>query len=133
MATLLEAISKVKVGIWQFIRLVFSANRDYPFHDYKYLADGSEPAWYIVGSANVDARGDHSKLFVSKSTLIIVTQDTVVRFNNTRNVAQTLRAANSPYEFYGNIWAVNVTDIGEGGAVYMYFEGVLPEEARAPE
>ena len=132
MSTLLEAISKVKVGVWQFIRLVLSANRDYPYHDYHYANSQTTNPFYIVGSNQIDAHGAQHKLFVSKSTLIFSTEATHVHFNDSRNVAVAI-LANTWYTFYSNIAAVYFPIPGADKALYLYFEGVLPEEARSPE
>lgn len=108
------------------------SNRDYPFHDYHLFEDGAEPTSYVVGKDNQEAPGDHNKPFVSKSTLLIATATTTVRFNHGSNVLMTL-IANIPYTFESNIRQLFVVDIGADGALYAYFEGVLPDEARRPE
>jgi len=37
MSSLLESLAKVKIGVWQFWRIVANRNRDYPFHDYQMI------------------------------------------------------------------------------------------------
>lgn len=132
MSTLLEAISKVKVGVWQFIRLIFTANRDYPYHDYHHADPQSAIGFYVVGANQIEAHGSQHKLFVSKSTLILSTEDTHVHFNDSRNVAVAI-LANTWYTFVSNIAAVYFPIPGDDKDLYLYFEGVLPEEARDPE
>ena len=107
-------------------------NHDYPYHDYKLFEDTDEPVTYPVGTDNRVGRGDQHKLFVSKSTLLIATATTTVRFNSTENVTITL-IANIPYTFYSNIHQLYVVAIGAQGVLYAYFEGVLPEDAGRPE
>ena len=132
MSTLLELISKVKVGVWQFWRAVFSANHDYPYHDYHYANSQTTNPFYIVGSNQIDAHGAQHKLFVSKSTLIFSTETTHVHFNDSRNVPQNI-LANTWYTFFSNIAAVYFPIPGADKDLYLSFEGVLPEEARSPE
>jgi hypothetical protein len=66
---------------------------------------------------------------------------TIIRFNDSRNVPMILNlklllADDSPAyyetEFHTNIAAVYY-EVGAGHALWMYFEGVLPEEARDAE
>jgi hypothetical protein len=132
LSTLLDAISKVRVGIWQFVRLVLSANREYPYNDYHHVTNQSENMFYIVGSNQIDAHGAQHKLFVSKSTLVYSTEDTHVHFNDSRNVADVILAL-TWYEFKHNIAAVYFPIPSSDNDLYLYFEGVLPEEARSPE
>jgi hypothetical protein len=107
-------------------------NHDFPYHDYKSFDDGDEPVLYQVGKSNQLGRGDQHKLFTSKSTLLIATATTTVRFNSTENVTITL-IADVPYTFYSNIHTLYVVTIGTDGVLYAYFEGVHPKEARRPE
>lgn len=107
-------------------------NHDFPYHDYKLFEDADEPTVYQVGTDNQTGRGTQHKKFVSKSTLLIATATTTIRFNSAENVLSTL-IANVPYTFYSNIYALHVVAIGAGGALYAYFEGVLPEDAGRPE
>lgn len=132
MSTLLDAISKVRVGIWQFVRLVLSANREYPYHDYHRATEQTVNPFYIVGSNQIDAHGAQHKLFVSKSTLVYSTADTHVHFNDSRNVAVGILAL-TWYEFKHNIAAVYFPIPDTDEELRLYFEGVLPEEARSPE
>jgi hypothetical protein len=132
LSTLLDAISKVRVGIWQFVRLVLSANRDYPYHDHHVASSQTTNPFYIVGSNQIDAHGAQHKLFVSKSTLVFSNVDTHVHFNDSRNVAVAILAA-TWYTFYSDIAAVYFPIPDEDEVLLLYFEGVLPEEARSPE
>lgn len=132
MSTMLELLGRVKVGIWQFWRLVGSMNREYPYHDTHMVTSQSTVLIYIVGDNQIGAHGTQRKLFVSKSTLIMCTEDTHVHFNSPNNVAIPI-LANTWYEFKSNIEAVYCTAIGADKGLYLYFEGVLPEEARSPE
>lgn len=108
------------------------ANRDYPYHDYESIDDGSEPVAYQVGKNNRDAHGSQMKLFTSKSTLIFSDVACTIRLNSTENVTIAINA-NTWYEFLSDIYMVYVVTIGTGGTLQMYFEGVLPEETRTPE
>jgi hypothetical protein len=132
LSTLLDAISKVRVGIWQFVRLVLSANRELPYHDYHVASSQTTNPFYIVGSNQINAHGAQHKLFVSKSTLVYSTEDTHVHFNDSRNVAVAILAL-TWYEFKSNIAAVYFPIPGSDQGLLLYFEGVLPEEARSPE
>jgi hypothetical protein len=125
-------MAKVKIGVWQFWRLVGSMNREYPYHDYHVVSNQSTLMFYVVGSNQQAAHGAQHKLFASKSTLIMSTEDTHVHFNNTNNVAVGI-LANTWYEFKSNIMAVYFPIPASGKYLYLYFEGVLPEEARDPE
>lgn len=125
-------VTLIGTNLIKFINLVFLANRDYPYFDYITIADTEEPKNYVVGSQNIGGGGDTRKLFVAKSTLIYCTANTYVRFNNTNNV-DTLLLANTWYEFMHNIGSIYVRAIGTDGVVYIYCEGVLPQEQRSPE
>jgi len=107
-------------------------NYDFPYHDYKHFSDGDEPTAYQVGEDNRTGRGTQHKHFVSKSTLLIATGLTTVRFNSAENVTIVL-IANIPYTFYTNIHEIHVVTIAVDGELYAYFEGVLPEDAGRPE
>lgn len=122
----------INAGLIRFISILTLTNRDYPYHDYYSLEDGSEPDTYIVGKTQKDNKGDQHKLFTSKSTLLIATTETTIKLNHSENVTQTL-LANVPYFFETNIRSLYVITIGAGGVLYAYFEGVLPNEARRPE
>lgn len=111
---------------------VIHSGRDFPYHDYKKFEDGDEPDTYQVGEANLNADGDQRKLFVSKSTLIYSDVACTVKFNHADNVTIDI-LANTWYTFWSNIHRVIVLTIATGGTLYMYFEGVLPEDARRPE
>lgn len=129
---MLELLSKVKVGIWQFWRLVGSMNHEYPYHDDHVVTSQTTVAFYVVGSNQQAAHGAQHKLFASKSTLIMSTEDTHVHFNNPNNVAEPI-LANNWFEFKSNIEAVHFPIPASDKYLYLYFEGVLPEEARDPE
>lgn len=107
-------------------------NHDFPYHDYKLFEDTDEPVIYQVGTANLTGRGDQHKLFVSKSTLLIATGVTTVKFNSTENVLITL-LANIPYTFFSNIHALYVVTIAADTELHAYFEGVKPKDAGRPE
>lgn len=132
MSSLLEAIAKVKVSIWQFMRLVFNANIDLPYHDYHLVTAQSTIPGYVVGANQVDAHGNQHKLFVSKNTLVYSTEDTHVHFNDSRNVAVAILAS-TWYTFYTNVSVVYFPIPSADKVLKLYFEGVLPEEARYPE
>ena len=142
MRTLLELISEVKVGVWQFWRLVSSANHDYPYHDYVKLENEEQDDAvipYIVGSSNIRARGDQSKLFVAKRTLLWSPNTIDFRLNSPNNVLIRLKphgvdASGTIYqmELHTNIHAIYFV-LETGFQVHAYFEGVLPYEARNPE
>lgn len=125
-------INALETGLWKFVKVVLSANREYPFHDYESVGDGSEPVAYRVGQNQVDLHGDQTKHFVAKSTLVYSDVACTIRFNHTNNVAIAI-LANTWYEFKSNVTYVYVSAIGAQGTIYMYFEGVLPQEARDAE
>lgn len=116
----------------KFINAVTNTNTDMPYHDYYTVEDGSEPAQYDVGHNQVTGHGDQRKLFASKNTLIMATAAATIRFNSGNNVLITL-LANTWYTFYSNIHTLFIVAIAQGGTLYAYFEGTLPEEARSPE
>jgi hypothetical protein len=133
--SLLESFAKIKIGVWQFWRLVTNANRDLPFYDYTYYLIAGLPYFYPVGMNQIEAHGDQKKYFVSKSTLVYATVNTVVKFNSNLNVAVDILAG-VWYEFKFNIYAVYVTDsdqAGEDDKIRFYFDGVMVDEARRPE
>uniref|UniRef100_A0A6M3X525 Uncharacterized protein n=1 Tax=viral metagenome TaxID=1070528 RepID=A0A6M3X525_9ZZZZ len=107
-------------------------NHDLPYHDYKAFTDADNATAYTVGDDNVDAHGSQRKRFVSKSTLLIATGATTVRFNHSRNVLMTL-IANVPYTFFSNVHTLIIGTIAAQATLYAYFEGVLPEDAGVPE
>lgn len=120
------------MGTIEFINMLTLANRDYPYHDYHIVEDGSEPDFYQVGANNRLGNADQHKFFVSKSTLIYSDVACTVRFNNTENVAIAI-LANTWYTFYSNISSIYTSVIATGGTIYFWFEGVLPQETRNPE
>jgi len=131
MSALNYVVEKLKSGVITFVNMVTLANRDYPYHDTQVVSTG-DVGVYVVGDNNVNAHGNQSKRFVSKSTLIMSTAAIDIYFNDSKNVAVSL-VAGVWYEFKSNIWQVfyDLTDIGEV-VLYLYFEGVLPNEARSP-
>lgn len=127
-----EILEKLNKNLWCIIKAVFTANRDYPYHDFITIDDGDEPKQYVVGTNNKDVQGDQKKLFISKSTMILSDVECTIRFNHTANTPITIRA-DTQYEFLSNIKMVYVTAIGAQGYLDLGFEGVLPDEARNPE
>jgi hypothetical protein len=127
-------VEKLKTGVITFINAVTLANRDYPYHDYTSYNEQSTDTKYMVGANQLHGHGDQRKPFVSKSTLIFATDDFYVYFNNQNNVAVTI-LADTWYEFKSNIYQVFWLHIGEDDtySLYLYFEGVLPNEQRSPE
>jgi hypothetical protein len=146
MSLVQRIIAALEAGLWKFVRIVHSSNRDYPYHDYVDLYnpddDNARLMPYAVGTSNVNLHGDQSKRFVSKRMLIWTTVDSIpVHFNDPRNVAivlpirtpdGTTAAITYGMEFHANINAVFVL-IPIRTHVYIYCEGVLPEEARDAE
>jgi hypothetical protein len=131
--SLLESLARVKIGVWQFWRMVFSANRDLPYNDYHHIDESSTTFIYQVGSDQITGKGDQKKHFVSKSTLIYSTVNISLQFNSLGNVIETI-LADTFYEFKHNIYQVNVAKLPNGDwDLYLYFEGVFPYEARPPE
>lgn len=125
-------LDKIGGSIWNTIKAVFTANRDYPYHDAVTISDGSEPVVYQVGTNNQNANGDQQKRFVSKSTLIYSDVECTIRFNDSGNTPITI-LAETYYTFKSNVTFVYVSAIASQGTLYMYFEGVLPQETRDAE
>jgi hypothetical protein len=132
MSVLNYIVDKLKSGIITFINAVILANRDYPYHDTLVVTDADPPSGYAVGKNQVDARGSQSKLFVSKSTLIMSTEDATIQFNDANNVLVPL-VAGVWYEFKSNIFQVFYGTPSTDKGIYFYFEGVLPDEQRGAE
>jgi hypothetical protein len=94
---------------------------------------------YAVGENNLNAHGDQSKRFVAKRTIFTsLVGVTVIHLNDSRNVAiipiQNMDAINTIYELELHTNIANVTyEVPIGATLYMYFEGVLPEETRDAE
>lgn len=137
----------LEANIWRFFKAVFSSNRDYPYHDETAYdnTEGQDPlvGMYQVGSNNVDANGDQSKRFVSKRAILVGFPDPAeIRLNDSRNVAlnhwlpymfdPTTPTSRWMMELHTNINAIYFS-IPAGSALLMYFEGVLPQEARDAE
>lgn len=104
------------------------SNYDFPYHDFVSFDDGDEPTFYIVGTNNRTEEGDHTKTFVSKSTLFLSDVECTIRLNHRENVTITLRA-NVPYTSYTNISQIFILTIGTDGYLDIWMEGVLPENA----
>jgi len=140
---ILEALD---ARLWKFIRIVHSANRDYPYHDYFFIENETGEdlnGCYAVGSSNVDLHGDQSKRFVSKRALIWSDgPGTTITLNDSRNTPIMLKP--DVYDGVAQNWMVcslelhtNINTVfyhlHSGQTLCMYFEGVLPEEARDAE
>jgi hypothetical protein len=125
-------VEKLKSGVLTFVNATINANRDMPYHDYQHVDEQTSGLSYIVGDNQIKSVGDQRKRFVSKSTLILCTEDTTLRFNSPNNVGITILAS-TWYEFKSNIYVVFLTAITDGKDLYLYFEGTLPQEARSPE
>lgn len=130
--SLLNVIGFIKQYAWTVIRAVILANRDYPYHDFITIEDGTEPTVYVVGTTQVNLGKEIKKRFISKSTMIFSDVACTIRFNHTENAPITIRA-NLAYEFLCNVTSVYVSAIGTGGYIDMGFEGVLSEETRKAE
>jgi hypothetical protein len=107
-------------------------NREYPYEDETKITAQDTVLFYAVGSNQINAHGTQHKLFVSKSTLIYSTADTTVQFNSPKNVLNII-VAGVWYEYKSNIASVYFPLPTGEDYLLFYFEGVLPEEARAPE
>lgn len=143
MQRLIEAL---EARLWKFVRIVHSANHDYPYHDYFELKNENEQdtlkTMYTVGTGNVNAHGDQSKRFVSKRMLIWQEIEAVnFRLNDSRNVLITtpIRTPDGVVampvygiELHANINVVYL-EIPPERIAHIYCEGVLPEEARDAE
>ena len=125
--SVLDAINK---EIWLPIKAIFSANRDYPYHDYHSATTKVTYQGYSVGENNIGKDGTQAKLFVSKSTLILATTNTYIKLNSSNNVVQTL-LANNYYTFKSNVRQIFYAYVQEEGTIYIHVEGVLPDEARS--
>ena len=125
-------VGRLKRGLITFIGMVSLAHRDWPYHDYEKAATTSAWQSYEVGDNNKSRSGDQHKFFVSKSTLIFCTTNARVIFNHDNNVVQVI-LANTWYEFMTNIYFIQYQYISEAGDIYIYTEGVAPNEARRPE
>jgi len=125
-------VGRLKRGLITFIGMVSLAHRDWPSHDYAKAATTSAWKSYRVGENNKSAIGDQHKYFVAKSTLIFCTTNARVIFNHDSNVVQVI-LANTWYEFMTNIYFIQYQYISEAGDIYIYTEGVAPNEARRPE
>jgi hypothetical protein len=116
----------------KFIAVCTNANRDLPFHD-AYNNDFYDTVTsYVVGSNQIEGTGDQKKHFVAKSTLIYSTVERTLKFNSENNVP-VLLLANVFYEFKSNIHSVffDISHIDD--LIYLWFEGVMYNEARRPE
>lgn len=108
------------------------ANHDYPYHDYKAFTSDDNGKAYQVGSDQIDATGSQRKHFVSKATAVYCTGTATIRLNHSDNVAIAI-VATLPYNFESNIHTVFIDAVQADHTLYIIFEGVKPEEARAPE
>lgn len=125
-------IKCIENGIHKFISVCINANRDLPFHDFK-IVESAGVGSYCVGTNQVKQSGDQKKRFVSKSTLILSTINANIQFNSANNVVIAI-LANTWYEFKSNIYEVFWEDaFGQASIMFMYFEGVMVNEARSPE
>ena len=70
--------------------------------------------------------------FVSKSTLVYSTVAADIKLNNTENVEIDI-LADVLYEFESNIHQIFYKYSAAEGTIYIYCEGVLPQEARGAE
>lgn len=135
-----------KDRLWRFFRVIVSTNRDFPYHDYVEIENEDEEnelkSHYVVGTATLDCHGDQSKRFVSKRALIwCESSAATIRINHANNPEINLPLkfvlAAPPMsifeiELHTNISSIYYTIPAEY-KLYMYFEGVLPEEARDAE
>lgn len=139
-------INALDARVWQFIRAIISANHDYPYHDYIQIDNESESeeldSVYIVGTSNVNRRGDQKKRFISKQMWIAVTnEDDEIHLNHKDNVTiyPYLTAQHSNLGSGINWMRINtnVSDvyytIQPQSSILIYCEGVLPQEARDAE
>lgn len=146
MSFIQRIINALDAGIWKFIRVVHSANHDYPYHDFILLdnTEGEEDliGHYVVGTDNVNAHGDQHKKFVSKRTVINVLGDPAeIKFNHADNVTVippvTFVDAVAGITFCIEEYHTNISEIfysvPAGSRLLLYFEGVLPQEARDAE
>ena len=108
------------------------SNHDYPYHDYAKFTDADNGDTYNVGENNRVAKGNQNKLFVSKDTIIYSDGACTIRLNHTENVLiDVLTTVILNLEC--NIHSVHIVTVEAEKTLYMWFEGVLPEEARFPE
>jgi hypothetical protein len=125
-------IEALEAGLWKFVRIVHTTNHDFPYHDYFYIENESSTdtliGSYAIGANNKDRHGDQSKLFVSKHTVpVVIGGETTFEFNDSRNVVFDFNV--NTMDFYCNV-NVLFYSIGPTNKFGMFFEGVLPEEAR---
>jgi len=123
-------MANLQSGFLRFLSVIINANRDLNMHDYETATLTATYKPYSVGENNKDLHGDQSKLFVSKSTLIYSTVDADVKFNDMNSIEIDILAGNF-YEFKSNIRKVFYKYSAEQGIIYIYCDGVLPEEARS--
>lgn len=139
-------IEALETRLWKFIRIVHSANRDFPYHDFKEIENDDEEdtktLHYIVGDGNVNKHGNQFKRFVSKRMIIWTREpDTIIKLNHLNNVdiqipITIFDSGASLFQFTielrTNIREIWVT-LASQGVAWIYCEGVLPQEARNPE
>ena len=115
--------------VFTFIGKIILANRELPYNDFHTDTTKATYGSYAVGENNRQPNADQTKLFVSKSTLIIATTTSHVKFNSAKGVVHTL-IANNFYEFKSNIHSIHYAYVAEAGVIWIHCEGVLPQEAR---
>jgi len=130
MSVLNYIVTKLQSGIITFINAVTLANRDYPYHDFHTDTMKVTQEHFRVGENNRGRDGSQTKLFTSKSTLIIATTNAYVTFNSSNNV-EDLLLANNFYEFKSNIRNIFYRYATEEGTIYIHVDGVLGDEARS--
>lgn len=126
-----EILKLAEKGINQFIAICTNTNRDLPFHDYYDSDYYDDTGSYDVGHNQIMKTGDQKKLFVSKSTLVYSTADCFIYFNSMNN-APVFILANTYFEFESNIFVVLWDKELRTGYLYLWFEGVMFNEARRP-
>lgn len=122
-------LEKLNAGLHAFVSVLINANRDFPYHDYETATTTATKVAYEVGENNRGLNAEQNKLFVSKSTLMYCTTNTYVNLNSPQNV-DVLLIANNFYTFKSNIKSVFYRYVASEGIIYIWAEGVLPQEAR---
>lgn len=122
----------IDAGIHKFISLCISANRSLPFHDYETATMTATYKPYNVGENNQLGKGTQHKKFVSKSTLILATENADIKLNNSENIEIDI-LADTYYEFKSDISVIFYKYSAVEGTIYIWTEGVLAQEGRNPE
>ncbi|NVM22646.1 MAG: hypothetical protein HWN68_12815 [Desulfobacterales bacterium] len=107
-------------------------NHDYPYHDYKKFTDTDNGSVYVVGDANKYLEGDQHKNFISKDTIIYCDGAATIRLNNAENVLIDVIAA-VILNLECNIKSIHIVTVEAEKTLYVWMEGVLPEETRYAE